>query len=122
MSMQSPASELSAGHQKALAWLKRGPKKLLIGGKWVDAISSRTFETFDPATEALLAEVAEAGREEVDAAVAAARNAPEASSWAGGSAHVRTRLLLKIADLIDANADELAVLETLDNGTPLSSA
>ena len=121
MSPQSSESSLSPGHRKALEWLKGDPKKLLIGGKWVNAISERTFETTDPASEAVLAEVAEAASEDVDLAVTAARQAFEFSSWAGSSPHVRTRALLKIADLIDANADELAVLETLDNGAPLSA-
>ena len=121
MSLRSSDEVLSPDHRKALRWLKGGPKKLLIGGKWVGAISGRTFETSDPASETLLAEVAEAGSQDVDAAVTAARHALESSSWTGVSPHVRTRALLKIADLIDANADELAVLETLDNGTPLSS-
>ena len=122
MSPRSSDEVLSPGHRKALEWLKGGPKKLLIGGKWVGAISGRTFETTDPASETLLAEVAEAGSQDVDAAVTAARHALEFSSWARVSPHVRTRALLRIADLIDANADELAVLETLDNGTPFTSA
>ena len=77
MSSQSPDSSIAPAHRKALDWLRAGPKKLLIGGKWVGAISGRTFETSDPASETLLAEVAEAGSQDVDAAVTAARHALE---------------------------------------------
>jgi len=116
------ASALSAGHLKALQWLKSGPKRLLIDGRWVDARSGRTFETINPATEEVLATVAEADSADVDAAVVAARRAFEAPSWSGISPHARTRALLKIADIIEANAEELAVLESLDNGMTLTNS
>ena len=108
------------GYQKAIDWLRAGPKKLLIGGEWVHAVSGKTFKTIDPATERTLAEVAEADSADVDAAVKAARRALEAPSWSGISPHERTRFLLKIADAIEQHADELAVLETLDMGAPLT--
>ena len=110
------------GYEKAMDWLKSGPKKLLIGGQWVAAASGKTFETIDPATENVLAHIAEADRADVDAAVAAARRAFEAPTWTGISPHLRTRYLLKIADLIEKNADELAVLESLDMGAPITFA
>ena len=110
----------SPGQRKALAWLRDGPKRLLIGGRWVAAISGRTFETLNPSTEETLVLVSEADRADVDAAVSAARRAFESRSWSGISPHARTRFLLKIADLVDQHAEELAVLETLDNGAPLS--
>ena len=109
------ASSISPGLQRALDWIQSGPKRLLIGGEWVDAKSGKTFETTNPATEQLLTVVAEADSADVDAAVAAARRAFESSSWAGVSPHVRTRLLLMIAEAIDQNAEELAALESLDN-------
>jgi len=115
----SPASSTIPGLQRALDWIKAGPKQLLIGGEWVNAQSGKTFETTNPATEQLLTVVAEADSADVDAAVIAARRAFE-SSWADVSPHVRTRLLLKIAESIDQNAEELAALESLDNGTPMS--
>jgi acyl-CoA reductase-like NAD-dependent aldehyde dehydrogenase len=108
------------GYQKAIDWLRAGPKKLLIGGEWVNAVSGKTFKTIDPATEQTLTEVAEADSADVDAAVKAARRALEAPSWSGISPHARTRYLLKIADAIEEHADELAVLETLDMGAPLA--
>jgi acyl-CoA reductase-like NAD-dependent aldehyde dehydrogenase len=109
-----------AGYEKALAWLSGGPKRLMIAGRWVDAISGKTFKTIDPATERVLVEVAEADRADVNAAVIAARHAFQAPTWSGISPHLRTRYLLKIADAIERNADELAVLESLDMGAPVA--
>lgn len=129
MSNASPASAsvsappVSRGHRKALEWLdSSAPKRMLIDGKWVGAVSGKTFETINPSTEERLALVAEADSADVDAAVNAARRAFESPSWAGISPHARTRYLLKIADAVDAHVEELAVLETLDNGMPLSSS
>ncbi|MFP3686081.1 betaine-aldehyde dehydrogenase, partial [Bacillus sp. SIMBA_026] len=63
---------MSAGHQKALDWLKSGPKRLLIGGQWVEAVSGRTFDTSNPATEETLTTVAEADSADIDKAAIAA--------------------------------------------------
>ncbi|MBB3181065.1 aldehyde dehydrogenase family protein [Variovorax sp. Sphag1AA] len=115
------SSTSTSGHQRALEWLGTGPKGLLIDGKWVPAVSGKTFETINPATEERLALVAEADTADVDAAVGAARRAFEARSWSAMSPAARSRLLMKIADAVDAHAEELAVLETLDNGAPLSA-
>jgi aldehyde dehydrogenase (NAD+) len=95
------------------------PGKLFIGGKWVEASSGRTFSTINPATGEALAEIAEADERDVDAAVQAARRAFESGPWAEMSASDRGRLLWKIGDLIDGHADELGLLETLDNGKPI---
>jgi acyl-CoA reductase-like NAD-dependent aldehyde dehydrogenase len=119
-SVSAPA--ISPAHRKALEWLQAVPKRMLIGGQWVNAISGKTFETINPATEQRLALVAEADSADVDAAVAAARRAFEAPTWTGISPHARTRVLLKIAEAVDQHAEELAVLETLNNGAPLSFA
>ena len=110
---------VSPGHQKALDWVGAGTKRLLIGGEWVNAVSGKTFETVNPATEETLTLVAEADRLDVDAAVLAARRAFELKSWSGMSPHARGRLLYRVADAIEQNGEELAVLETLDNGVPL---
>ena len=107
---------------KALDWLKTRPRRMLIGGKWVDAISGKTFETINPATEEKLTTVAQADSADVDAAVVAARRAFENPTWSAISPHARTRLLLRIADAVEQHADELAVLETLDGGTLLSAS
>jgi len=77
---------------------------------------SDTFPTVDPATEEVIAEVHEAGEEEVDGAVGSAREA--FAEWRGVDPHRRSRLLWRLADLIEENADELAEIETRDNGKP----
>jgi phenylacetaldehyde dehydrogenase len=92
--------------------------KLLIDGRWVDAASGKTFPSYDPATGEVLAHVAEGDREDVDRAVRAARRAFESGAWPEQTASARGRLLWKLADLLEANADELAELESLDNGKP----
>jgi aldehyde dehydrogenase (NAD+) len=110
-----------AKNSAALAFL-RAPKQLLIGGKWVPAASGKTFETVNPANEEVLALIAEGDKADIDAAVKAARKAFEEGKWPSMGPHQRARLLFKIADLIDAHAEELAELETLDNGKPLTFA
>jgi acyl-CoA reductase-like NAD-dependent aldehyde dehydrogenase len=102
-------------------FLSHGPKKLLIGGKWVPAKSGKTFETINPATEEVLGLIAEGDKADVDEAVKSARAAYE-GKWSLMNPHERGRLLLKIADLLDKYADEIALLESLDNGKPLAQA
>ena len=96
--------------------------RLWIGNEWADAGGGRTFPTVNPATEEVIAEVAEAGPEEIDRAVRAARAAFADGGWRRMNPHKRSRLLWKLADLVDANADELALLETRDNGKPYFEA
>ena len=91
--------------------------KLFIDGKWVNGKQGKTFKSFCPSNGELLATCAEAGKEDVDKAVKAAWKAFE--SWKDVSPQERSRLLLKIADLIDANTENLALVETLDNGKPI---
>src|SRR6187397_2050193 len=93
-----------------------------IGGKWVPSASGKTFETIHPATEEVICEVAEGDKEDVDAAVDAARDAFENGPWATMDARDRGALMYKLADLIEEEADELAALETLDNGKPISDS
>jgi acyl-CoA reductase-like NAD-dependent aldehyde dehydrogenase len=99
-----------------------GPHRLVIGGERPEAADGRTFETFDPATGRGIAEVAYAGVEDVDRAVRAAREAFEDGRWNGISAAQRTRAMLALADAVEEHADELAELESLDNGKPLKLA
>jgi len=109
-------STLRPGTKEFLARRASG-QGLLIGGAWGAAAEGGTFATLDPATGSELGQVARAGAADVDAAVSAAR-----ASLAGWSATVpveRARILWKIADLIEANIDDLAELETLDQGKPL---
>jgi aldehyde dehydrogenase (NAD+) len=93
--------------------------KLLIGGKWVPARSGKTFATYNPATEEKIADVAEADAADVDLAVKAARKAFDDGPWRRMDARDRGRLLNRLADLVEANLEELAALETLDNGKPI---
>jgi acyl-CoA reductase-like NAD-dependent aldehyde dehydrogenase len=99
-----------------------GPHRLVIGGERPEAADGRTFETFDPATGRAIAEVPYAGAEDVDRAVRAAREAFEDGRWSGISAAERTRAMLALADAVEEHADELAELESLDNGKPLKLA
>jgi acyl-CoA reductase-like NAD-dependent aldehyde dehydrogenase len=94
------------------------PGKLIIDGQAVDAASGRTFETRNPATGETITLVAEAGVEDVDRAVRAARAAFD-GPWGRMKSAERARALWKLGDLILANADEIARLETLDNGKPI---
>jgi aldehyde dehydrogenase (NAD+) len=98
------------------------PGRLFIAGEWRSAKSGRTFPTHNPSTGEVLTEVAEAGDADVDDAVASAREAFESSTWSNLSGRERGRLLYRIADRMEQRADELARLETLDNGKPLREA
>jgi aldehyde dehydrogenase (NAD+) len=93
-----------------------------IDGQWVPAASGKTFATINPATETEIAQVAEGDAEDVDRAARAARRAFESGDWAKMDAADRGRLLYRLADLIEAEFDELAALETLDNGKPISDS
>ena len=96
--------------------------QLFIGGQWRPARSGRTFDTINPATEETIAQVAEGDAADVETAVAAAREAFETGPWARMDARQRGRLMLRLADLIEAEIDELAALEALDNGKPFADA
>lgn len=90
-----------------------------IGGKWTPAASGKTFESLHPATEEVIAEVAEGDAEDIDAAVAAARDQFDGGEWSKMDARDRGILMNRLADLIEREADDLAALETLDNGKPI---
>ncbi|MBD2521205.1 aldehyde dehydrogenase family protein [Nostoc sp. FACHB-133] len=102
--------------------VKIGPTKLLINNEWVNSVSDRRFETINPTTGEVICEVSEADAPDVDKAVQAARNAFANGEWRKISATRRGELLYKLADLIEQNIDELAQLETLDNGKPLQDS
>jgi aldehyde dehydrogenase (NAD+) len=95
---------------------------LFINGKWVPAASGKTFTTFNPATEEAIAEVAEGDKEDIDRAVKAARDAFDKGPWSKMDARERGRLMFRLADLIEEEIDELAALESLDNGKPFNEA
>ena len=96
--------------------------KLLIDNQWVDSASGKTFPTINPATGEVICQVAEADAADVDRAVRAARHAFEKGPWRKTAAAERGRLLNRLADLIERHADELARLESLDNGKPYAVA
>jgi phenylacetaldehyde dehydrogenase len=101
--------------------LGSGPQKMWIAGQSVESASGQTFDTFNPSTGELLAKVAAGGAEDVDRAVKAARSALE-GPWSQLPGGERTKLLWKLADLIEANAVKLALTESLDNGKPFGIA
>ncbi len=106
----------SEGTKRFLAQTQR---RMLIDNQWVDAASGRTFDTVNPATGAVLASVAAGEAVDIDRAVSAARVAFESAAWRDMIPAQRARLLWKMADLIEQNLEELAELETLDQGKPV---
>lgn len=93
-----------------------------IGGKWIPSASGKTFDTIHPATEEVIAQVAEGDKQDVDLAVEAARSQFDGGEWSRMDARQRGRLMYKLADLLEEHAEELAGLETLDNGKPINDA
>ena len=98
------------------------PRQLFINGQWADAASGKTFETPDPATGETLARVAEGDAEDIDRAVRAARRAFDEGPWSRMTPSERGRIIWRIGDLILEHLDELAQLESLDNGKPFAVA
>ena len=96
--------------------------KLLINNRWVNSQSGKTFATVNPTTGREICQVAEADAADVELAVKAARAAFDRGPWRKASGPERARLLNRLADLIEKHADELARLESLDNGKPLAMA
>jgi len=96
--------------------------KLLINNRWVESESGRTFATVNPSTGEEICQIAEADAADVEKAVKAARNAFEKGSWRKMQASDRGRMLHRLADLIEQHADELAAIESLDNGKPVGVA
>jgi phenylacetaldehyde dehydrogenase len=108
-------------HPRVTEFIEK-PRKMLIDGKWVDAVSGKTFPTYNPATGEVLAQIAEGDKQDIDIAVKAARRAFESGPWSKMSATQRGKLIWKLGDLIDENVEQFAMLETLDNGKPLTVA
>ena len=98
------------------------PRKMLINGQWVNAISGKTFPTYNPATGEVLAQVAEGDSADIEQAVKAARKAFDHGPWRKLTASERGRLIWKLSDLLEAHTEEFAYLESLDNGKPLTIA
>lgn len=119
-SMNTHADQFRIG-EKAASFLRQ-EKKLLIDGKWVPAQSGKIFDTYDPGTGRIIAQVPEGDAADIDNAVKAARQAFEEGPWSRITPSERGRLIWKLADLLEQNADELAELEVLNNGKPLANA
>lgn len=102
--------------------MKYGRCKMFIAGEWTDGVTGQTFPTIDPATREVLAEVARGTEADIDRAVEAAERALSSPAWAGLPHAARGRLLNRIAALIRTHAEELAEMETLDCGKPLSQS
>jgi len=100
----------------------REPRKMLIGGQWMPSASGKTFDVVNPATEEVIAQVAEGESEDIDRAVKAARKAFESGPWPEMTPSARGRMISRIGDLILDNLDEFAELESLDNGKPITIA
>jgi phenylacetaldehyde dehydrogenase len=108
--------------EKTATFLARGTHPLLIDGQWVQAESGQTIDVINPANEEVIAKVASAGKAEVDKAVAAARRAFDQGPWGKMRGAERERLLMKLADLLEANAQSFAEVESLDNGKSAAMA
>src|SRR5262245_16772845 len=120
--MSTPAPMISDAARQRAASFTAKPRELFIGGRWQAASSGETFDVIDPANERVFAHAASGGERDIDVAVQAARKAFESGPWPSMTPAQRARLLLKLADLIEANGDEIALLETLDNGMPFRMA
>lgn len=110
---------LQATNANAIEFLKTRKRKILIDNKWVNGSSGDMIATIDPATGETIAEIVSSQADDIDRAVASSRAALTSPEWAGMTPAERGRLLWKLGDLIEENIDELAELETLDQGKPL---
>jgi aldehyde dehydrogenase (NAD+) len=115
-------STATAPQQSSASKVKVSQTKMLIDNKWVSSVSGKTFETLNPATGEVIAHVAEGDAADVDKAVKAARKAFDGGPWRKMNARERGRIMYKLAELMEEHIDELAALETLDNGKPINDA
>ncbi len=93
-----------------------------IGGEWVPAVSGKTFATINPATEQEIAQIAEGDQADIDAAAKAAHKAFESGPWSTMDARDRGKLMFALAQRMEDEIEDLARLETLDNGKPLGDS
>jgi len=106
-------------HENAVKFTSK-PLRMFIGGQWVEAVSGKRIEIRNPADGSFITTVPEADKEDVDHAVRAARKAFEEGPWPKMKPAERARLMLKLADLLEKNAEEFAHLDTLDYGQPVT--
>lgn len=114
----APIASISEAARQFVA----NPRRMLIDGEWVDAVSGKTLSTFNPANGEALTSVPAGAAADIDRAVDAARRAFEGAEWRKFRPVDRERLLLRLADEVEANSDELAEIECLDNGKSLALA
>lgn len=114
-------SELNGITEQTRGFLSR-PHQMLIGGKWIDSASGETLAVVNPADGSTIANIQAGNEQDIDRAVKAARKAFDDGPWSTMSLGARAKLLWRIADLIEGRAEEFAVLETLDNGKPITSS
>jgi phenylacetaldehyde dehydrogenase len=117
-----PPPPWSSNVSLLLEQLKENPSRLFINGKFVDAHDGATFDVENPATGQVIARAAAGSAPDIDAAVRAARRAFDEGPWSTMPPTERARLLWRLSDAIEARAEELALLETLDNGMPYTMA
>jgi phenylacetaldehyde dehydrogenase len=110
---------LQASHPAAIEFLARGDHPMLVGEHWLPAASGEWMDAVDPATGTVLGRFPNAGAQDVDVAVRSARAAFDTGPWRGMTPGERAKILWRVGDLIDAHIDELAQLETLDQGKPI---
>ncbi len=116
------ATKLTEPLAQVRSFLQAGPKRHLINGEWVASTSGETFDVLNPADASVLTSVAKGEAGDIDHAVQAARRAFETGTWRRMSVHERGRRIWQLADLIEQHLEELAQLESLDNGKPLTVA
>lgn len=109
-------------HPDVISFLLNQPKKLFIGGEWVPAESQSFFKTVNPANERVLAKIAKADKTDVDLAIKEAKRALKDPRWSNISVHQRADFLFKIATILENHLEEMATIETLDNGMPLTTS
>lgn len=117
--MQIEVDQLAPADARARSFLKRKRYQFFINNEWIDAASGETIDTYNPATGELIGCFPAGCSVDVDRAVKAARNALETGEWSVLTARGREALIWRLADLVDANRQELAELETIDQGKPL---
>src|SRR6185437_10918653 len=115
-------AQVSSSRPDVVAGFLGRSHQLFIDGQFVPAQSGKTFDVINPATGEVFARAAAADAADIDRAVKAARKAFESGPWPNMSAGGRRNLLLKLADAIEAHADEIATLESMDNGMPVMMA
>ncbi|MCP1994677.1 aldehyde dehydrogenase family protein [Flavobacterium sp. HSC-61S13] len=116
------ASDRKNIHPDAISFLLNQPKKLFIGGEWIPAQSQKVFRTINPANETVLAKIAQADKYDVDLAVKAAKKVLRDPKWSKITVHQRADYLFKIAAILEQHSEEMATIETLDNGMPLATS